>query len=267
MRKTMIAFFSAALLLGTLTFMSCSKETPKELPVPVDPGKPVEPGKPTPNPDDVFPAHTVGITNKKMDNQQGNITDYVLYIPDGYNEKKNYRWPVVISLHGVGEIGNDVNVVKRVGLPRVVAGKEFVMVAPQCLRNWWNIATLQILYKEILAKYHVDSSRVYLTGLSMGGMTTCDWSVAYPDQFAAIVPISGMGDVNKACNLKAVPVWAFHNADDPTVDVKGSRNMVAALKACGGNVQYTENATGGHNAWDKAYANPALYTWMLQQHK
>jgi predicted peptidase len=221
---------------------------------------------PIPPPEDVFSPQTPGTTVQTMDYKLGNIDDYLLYIPETYNKNKRYKWPVVFFLHGVAEIGTDVNVLRHVGLPPVVAGKQFVMIAPQCTASWWNTDVLQELYKEVLEKYHVDSSRVYLTGLSMGGFGTWSWAQTSPDKFAAIIPICGVGTPEQACVLKKMPVWAFHNADDTIVAVSGSREMVNALKACGSSlVKYTENKTGGHDAWTAAYGDPALYTWLLQQ--
>ena len=219
-------------------------------------------------PEDVFTPQTPGITAQKVSTAIGNIGEYLLYIPETYNEQKRYKWPLVIFLHGVGEIGTDVSILKKVGLPKVVAGKQFVMVAPQCTATWWNTDVLQKLYKELLEKYHVDTTRIYLTGLSMGGYGTWNWAQASPQKFAAIVPICGAGTPSQACVLKNMPIWAFHNANDPTVNVAGSRDMVNALKACGSSlVKCTENATGGHDAWTKAYADSALYTWLLKQKK
>ncbi len=240
-----------------LALFSCSKKS-----------EPAPDKQPTPPPhEDVFPPQTPGITAHKLDNPSWNISNYLLYIPDGYNERKDYKWPVVIFLHGIGEIGNNVEVLRNVGLPKVVAGKPFVMVAPQCLSTWWNRDALNSFYKEVIGKYHTDSTRVYLTGLSMGGFATWDWAVFNPEKFAAIVPICGVGDPAMMEKLKSMPVWAFHCADDPTVNVSGSRNAVNALKALGGNVQYTEYPTGGHDAWTRAYATPDLYTWLLKQHQ
>ncbi|WP_341834682.1 hypothetical protein WJU16_17150 [Chitinophaga pollutisoli] len=129
-------------------------------------------------------------------------------------------------------------------------------------------AQFEVLYSQVLKDYNVDSSRIYLTGLSMGGYGTWSWVLNKPERFAAVVPICGEGTPSKACVLKSKPVWVFHNADDPTVPVKGSRDMVNAIRNCGGTlVKYTENATGGHNAWTKAYSDPALYTWLNQQKK
>ncbi len=113
--------------------------------------------------------------------------------------------------------------------------------------------------------YRVDPSRIYLTGLSMGGFGSWDWIVYKPAHFAAVVPICGGGTPSKACLLKDKPVWAIHNADDPTVNVQSSRDMVNAIIACGGKLlKYTENPTGGHDAWTKAYNDPALYAWLNQ---
>ncbi|PSL50104.1 phospholipase/carboxylesterase [Chitinophaga niastensis] len=252
-------------MLSALTLFACSK---KETTTPVETKPPVTTPPVIPPPvGDSFARQTPGITAQKIAIKGGNISDYLLYVPDGYNEKKDYKWPVVIFLHGLGEIGNNINVLRNVGLVKVVSGKPFVMVAPQCLSGWWNTEYLEAVYKEVINKYHVDPSRVYLTGLSMGGFGTWDWSSAHPERFAAIVPICGGGNVNTMVKLKTMSVWVFHCTDDPTVNVTNSRTLVKALKDMGGNVQYTEYPTGGHDAWTRTYANAEVYTWMLKQHK
>lgn len=255
-------------MLSTLALFACSKtETslPVEKPPVTKPPADTVPVKPPVQ--DTFPAQQTGITVQKIDTKGGNISNYVLYIPDGYNEKKDYKWPIVIFLHGVGEMGNNIDVIKNVGLVKVAAGKPFVIVAPQCLSGWWNTQYLEVLYKEVINKYHVDPKRVYLTGLSMGGFGTWDWSAAHPERFAATVPISGGGNASYAAKLKDMPIWDFHCADDPTVNVSNSRDMVKALKAVGSKILYTEYPSGGHDAWTRTYANPEVYTWLLQQHK
>jgi predicted peptidase len=256
--------FYALLIVLVAAMAACSGKDDTVVPG-IDNGVDTIPGKPV---EDGFTPQTPGTTVKQLDYKGGNIKEYLLYIPDTYNENKTYKWPVVIFLHGVGEIGTDINQIKNVGLVKVVKGKPFVMVAPQCTAIWWNTDVLQQLYKEVMAKYHVDASRIYLTGLSMGGFGTWNWAQISPEKFAAIVPICGAGTPAQACVLKQMPVWAFHNADDPTVSVSGSREMVNALKACGSKlIKYTESAAGGHDAWTKAYADTDLYTWLLQQKK
>ncbi|WP_349316477.1 prolyl oligopeptidase family serine peptidase [Chitinophaga sp. MM2321] len=266
MKKRAIKLFSHVFVLSTLALFSCSK-TGELIPV-VPPATPIDTvAKPTPPPvKDTLPSQTNGITVQDVNSGGANITNYLLYIPDGYNENQD-KWPIVISLHGVGEIGSDINVVRNTGLPKVVKGKPFIMVAPQCRSNWWNADALEVFYKAIMAKYRIDPSRVYLTGLSMGGMLTWSWAEAHPEHFAAIIPIAGNGDVKQVSKIKNTPVWAFHSANDGTVSVNGSRDMVNALKAIGGNVKYTEYPDGGHDSWTRAYATPELYTWLLQQHK
>ena len=267
MKKRAIKIFSHVFVLSALALFSCSKtET-------IDPAKvpPAStdtlPAKPPAAVEDTFASQKSGITVQKIDTKGGNISNYLLYIPDGYNEKKDYKWPVVIFLHGIGEMGNNLDVLRNVGLVKVVSGKSFVMIAPQCLSGWWNPQYLEMVYKEVLAKYHVDPSRVYLTGLSMGGYGTWDWSSAFPERFAAIIPISGGGDVARMTKLKTMPIWVFHSADDPTVNVNNSRTLVNALKALGSSVKYTEYPDGGHDAWTRTYANAEVYTWLLKQHK
>ncbi|HEY0273745.1 MAG TPA: hypothetical protein VGC22_11210 [Chitinophaga sp.] len=248
--------------------LACTKER-SYIPAPskaVDTVKPVTP-PPVEEKPDIFQLRDSGITIVTMSQPVGNMKQYLQYIPAGYNEKKTYKWPIVFFLHGTGEIGNNANILRNVGLPKVSAGKPFIIIAPQCNANWWNLDALQTFYLAMIKQYHIDNSRIYLTGLSMGGMQTWDWAIAQPKQFAAIVPISANGDTTKVKVLKNLPVWVFHNADDPTVSVWGDRSMVSALKSAGGNVKYTENPTGGHNAWDKAYAMPELYTWLLAQKK
>ena len=265
MKKRAIKNFGHALIFGvSIVFLSsCGKDalnSPSSL-------QSVEGNQAAVTAKAAFTAQTEGLTTQKTADQKGIIRDYLLYIPTGYNIKKDYKWPIVISLHGTGEIGTNVNVLKNVGLPKVVAGKPFIMVAPQCRSSWWNNASLDAFYKEVTAKYNVDLKRVYLTGLSMGGFGTWDWSVVAPDKFAALIPISGGGDPKRAAVIKNIPVWAFHNLKDPTVNVWGTLNMVDALKAVGGNIKSTIYNSASHDAWTATYANPAVYTWMLAQHK
>lgn len=218
-----------------------------------------------------FEQQAIGISVKTIGRTASGISkSYVLYTPATYNTEKTKSWPVIIFLHGIGERGSNINNVKNVGLPKKLAGDktfQFVMAAPQCNADtWWDISSLNALYAEVIEKYNVDPKRVYITGLSMGGYGTWNWAMKATDKFAAVVPVCGGADYPElVCNLVNKPVWVFHNANDPTVGVENSRNLVAALKKCGNTkVKYTENATGGHDAWTKAYNTPELYTWLLQ---
>jgi predicted peptidase len=204
--------------------------------------------------------------------------DYLLYLPETYGEAPDERWPLVIFLHGMGERGADLELVKKHGIPKLVeAGKEFpfVAVSPQCPGDsLWilKVDALRALMDEIVDTYAVDPGRVYLTGLSMGGYGTWHWAATDAERFAAIAPICGggysyMGYPEKVCALKDVPVWSFHGAKDPVVAIEESEKMVNALQACGGDVQFTVYPDAEHDSWTETYENAALYEWLLRHRK
>ncbi len=195
-------------------------------------------------------------------------TGYLLYLPEGYG-RKGTRWPLVFFLHGAGERGTDVELVKKHGPPKLVeAGKNypFILVSPQCPGDeYWSVPVLKALLDRVLEGYNVDRSRIYMTGLSMGGNGTWRMAAAYPDLFAAIAPICGWGDTALVSALKDVPVWAFHGKKDPVIAFERGENMVKSLKSAGGNVRFTAYPEAGHDSWTETYENPELYEWLLAQ--
>jgi len=193
--------------------------------------------------------------------------DYLLFLPQGYEQSKQ-TWPLMLFLHGAGESGTDMAKVKTHGPPKIVETKPdfpFILVSPQSAGRGWNNDTLNALLDDVIRNYRVDKSRVYLTGLSMGGFGTWSLAAAHPEKFAAIVPICGGGNTADAKKLATLPIWVFHGAKDPTVPVQRSREMVEAIKAAGGNVKFTEYPEAGHDSWTETYNNPELYTWLLAQ--
>ena len=192
--------------------------------------------------------------------------DYLLFLPRGY-EKSNQPWPLMLYLHGGGESGTNLAQLKRNGPPKYVESHpEFplILVSPQTMSGW-DLRTLTALLDGVVRRYRVDTRRIYLTGLSMGGGETWALAAAHPERFAAIVPVSGVVDPADARKLTAMPIWVFHGAKDPIVSVEYSRKMVAAIKAAGGNVKYTEYPDAYHNIWKRTYDNPELYQWLLAQ--
>jgi predicted peptidase len=129
---------------------------------------------------------------------------------------------------------------------------------------WWKPDEVMALTDEIIAKYKVDPDRVYLTGLSMGGLGTWETAVEYPDRFAAIAPVCGWGNPFRAPELKNVPVWAFHGVRDPAVPIAMHEQMVSVLKQVGGDVRFTRYPQAEHDAWTPTYDNRELYAWFLQ---
>lgn len=197
---------------------------------------------------------------------------YLMFLPDGYGEKQQ-QWPLILFLHGAGERGDNLEKVKVHGPPKIVKDQSdfpFILVSPQCQEDkWWpnEVDMLINLLDDVVARYDVDTERIYLTGLSMGGYGTWRLACEYPERFAAIAPICGGGISALADRLKDVPVWAFHGAKDSVVPLKESEDMVNALKACGGDAGLTVYPKAEHDSWTVTYNNKELYNWFLKHRK
>lgn len=192
---------------------------------------------------------------------------YQLFVPRHATDRKGEKWPLLFFLHGSGERGDDINRVKVHGPPKIADRNPdfpFILISPLLPSEQdWDTAKLEAILDKALASLPVDRSRVYLTGLSRGGHATWRWGAAQPGRFAAIAPVAGRGDPAAACALKDKPVWAFHGDRDDVVTPEGSFAMVRAVRACGGQPRLTIYPDLGHNAWDPAYDDPALYLWLL----
>ena len=192
---------------------------------------------------------------------------YLLYLPKDYDKKE--AWPLVLFLHGAGERGDNLDLVKKHGPPKLIEeGKSFpfLVVSPQCPENkWWEPVALTALLDEIVAKYKIDKDRVYVTGLSMGGFGTWSLAAHTPKRFAAIVPICGGGEAVAAQVSAARAHLGLPRGEGPGRAAGPSEAMVDALKQAGGNVKFTIYPNAGHDAWTETYANPKLYEWLLEQ--
>lgn len=203
----------------------------------------------------------------RLEKQVPVTMDYLLFLPQGYEQRES--WPLLLFLHGAGERGSDLELVKKHGPPKIVADKKdfpFILVSPQCPANrWWEPFELNALLDDIVAEHKVDSDRIYVTGLSMGGFGTWALAARAPDRFAAIVPICGGGEASWARRIRDLPVWVFHGGKDPVVPLASSERMVEALKEREGNVRFTVYPEAGHDSWTEAYNDPQLYEWLLAQ--
>jgi len=210
----------------------------------------------------LVPHRYTGKITKTVDIQ------YYVFLPKTY-EKNKQRWPLMLFLHGAGERGSDLKLVKKHGPPRIAEEKgdfPFVLVVPQCPDNaWWSSEILAALLDRVISDFRIDKDRVVVTGLSMGGFGTWDLGIEYQDRFAALAPICGGGNPVKAAQMKDIPVWAFHGNKDPVVPLVRSQEMVDALTRSGGNVRLTVYPEAGHDSWTETYANPELYEWLLAQ--
>lgn len=196
--------------------------------------------------------------------------DYLLALPSGYEAAADKKWPLVVFLHGAGERGGDLEVLKKHGPPKLVQeGRKFpfILAAPQCPTDqWWPDEPVLELIDHLQASLHVDPNRIILTGLSMGGYGTWAFAARAPERFAAIVPICGGGTPYLMRRLTKLPIWVFHGGKDPVVALEESDRLVNALKKNGAqNVQFTIYPEAGHDSWTQAYATDSLYEWMMAQ--
>ena len=200
---------------------------------------------------------------------------YLFFLPKDYYSDINTRWPLILFLHGMGERGANLELVKIHGIPKIIKTQTdfpFITVSPQCpIEYVWRDDDMQQAVEDILLKivknYRVDKTRIYVTGLSMGGYGTWSLAARRPDLFAAAVPICGGGDPATVNVLKNLPIWVFHGGLDEVVLPKESERMVRALEKAGGKVRYTLYPEAYHDSWTETYDNTALYDWLLSNRK
>lgn len=192
--------------------------------------------------------------------------NYLLYLPKDYEQQD--KVPLLLFLHGAGERGDNLELVKTHGPAKLVEqGKDFpfVIVSPQCPKNQrWNPNDLIALLDYIIANYKIDEKRIYVTGLSMGGNGTWKLAAEIPNRIAAIIPICGWGDPFAAMMMGKLPVWVFHGAKDVVVPLKSSEEMVEVMKRYGGEVKFTVYPEANHDSWTETYNNPEIYEWLLK---
>lgn len=199
-----------------------------------------------------------------------NIFPYFTYIPERISSSP----ALLIQLHGAGERGNgkeELDIALRYGFSHIINDENFtdcIFVAPQCTKDtFWGarVESLKVLIDNVIEKYSIDTSRIYLCGISMGAFGTWFTAMAYPDMFAAIMPCCGGGMPWNAKVLK-MPVWTFHGLKDTLVSPTQTTDMVDALKKTNPNVICELYENVGHNAWDYAFREETL-AWLLAQKK
>lgn len=202
---------------------------------------------------------------------------YLTYLPDDYTTSDK-SYPLILFLHGMGERGDDIEAIKTEGLTKKLESGDnvpFIVIAPQCpLNTKWEVHldVLRLLIDEICNTHRVDASRIYCTGLSMGGSGTWSLATTYPDLFAAILPICGRerNELDFPERLKKIvhlPVWCFHGDADPVVPLESSIYLSENLKAYGGNPILTIYEGIDHDSWTQTYANPEIYNWLLSHQR
>lgn len=226
--------------------------------------------------------------NKYVD--KGDTLNYRQLYPDADTLRK---FPLVIFLHGSGERGNDNEAQLKWGVMNFATDQNMMLhpafvIAPQCRENmsWSNFSReksstemrlqpaptkpmelLIGLIRQLIKTLPVDSNRIYITGLSMGGYGAYDAIERYPHLFAAAVPVCGGGDVSKAASIAHLPIWIFHGAEDPAVNPVYSLDMLQALTKAGAHPGFTQYPEVGHFSWLGAYSDPLMMEWLFRQHK
>ncbi len=199
--------------------------------------------------------------------------NYLLYLPD---DQPAESLPLIVFLHGSGERGNDLSMVKRYALPALLeSGQLFpaAVLSPQCpLETRWtdHAAAVLALIDTVRQTHNFDPTRLYLTGFSMGGQGT--WYIASraPRLFAAIAPVAARIPPDPhflmhICDIKDVPIWAIHGSADEVVPCENTRNLATALEACGGKVKVSllEGADHVQTAVRAFAPSFGLYEWLL----
>lgn len=195
---------------------------------------------------------------------------YLLFLPKGYQPRGatpgKKTWPLLMFLHGSGERGANLELVKKHGPPKIVEKKAdfpFVVISPQCpTGKRFAPRVLTALLDDVQHRHNVDSRRIYVTGLSMGGAGTWDLANADPKRLAAIVPICGTSEIDQS-RFRTLPIWAAVGGKDRPSLVGGLQQTVAQLREQGTPIRFTIYPQLGHNCWDAMYDDPALYKWLL----
>lgn len=228
---------------------------------------------------------------------EGRRMPYRILFPENYDRKRKY--PLVLFLHGAGERGvdNERQLIhgSKMFLDSVNRKKHpAIVVLPQCPEDsyWasvkqdlskrpigfefdysgpptWPLEAANALTRRIASEEAVDTGRIYVTGLSMGGMGTFESVYRYPKTFAAALPICGGGN-EKAYDqrVRETAFWVFHGDKDGVVDVQLSRNIASRLKEVKAKeVLYTEYPGVNHNSWENAFADPRFLSWMFSQRR
>jgi len=221
----------------------------------------------------------------QKDNQKGfqvEIRDsegynFLFFLPQNESESINGKLPAILFLHGIGERGNDLQILKREGLPKILDGDKnfpFIVISPQCpLSTEWyytnedNIRSINIMLDDAIKRFPIDTTRIYITGLSMGGIGTWYFAINSPNRFAAMAPVAFRGDGWSPCPAIGIPAWGFHGALDNVIPLSSAQNIVDAFEACGGNITFTVYNDASHDCWTRTYNNSQLYSWFLNYKK
>lgn len=221
----------------------------------------------------LFPNISFGqFVSDKLIISNTDTINYLIYFPEDYKIDSSFNYPLVLSLHGGGESGRDINILRTAGIPKLIEeGRKypFILLAPQNPHylRFWETENVMTLLREVIKKNRVDTNRIYLTGFSRGAYACWVLTMEYHNTFAAVIPISGAAPASYAIWVDKIPIWVFHGRDDELIMVDESINIVKRLQKYGHDPKITIYENTGHNAWDTTYNNPQVIEWLLLQKK
>ena len=276
--------FTYIIILVPCFFLSCSK---KDLD-----------SKQNENDLEFLPEDTGGMQKANNLGTTNAIFGHYIYTPSAYNESANTpKYPLLIFLHGSGERGNsEINpdALKKVlvnGPPKLIEKGEWqpkhpmIVASPQLTSGNWNPDNIHSFITYLITNYNINTERIYLTGLSLGGFGSFNYisSYGFDSYAAAIVPIAGGGNTNSGDKFTTTPVWAFHGDQDNIVSHNQSINMINAINEADPEIKAKITLYPGvsHNSWSRTYNssgmgdespnydtfNMTIYDWMFMYKK
>ncbi len=243
----------------------------------------------------VYKDYKAYLAGKRIYTKNYNNTDlnkygkgYMVYLPDGYEEKTSEKWPLILFLHGTGDRGTNVFLLAKASPYMMIREKgplPFIIIAPllnlskdfRCFPGHY----LEGVLDEVMENYRVDDKRIYLTGISMGGEASYRFSLEHPEKFAAVASLSGcLAKYDSAfyrekeemkniplSRLKGVPAWEIHGSDDIIVPVDKAQGTINDFNNSGVNIMFTILKNHDHDVWSDTYTDPEFYKWFLQYKK
>lgn len=234
----------------------------------------------------ILEPHTVNVSP--------NLPGFYSAVP-GHYYKNKLKYPVLIYIHGAGQFGNGIrpslDQVFKEGTPKLLQNKTFplnfvsgnrhyqyMVMMPQFARSF-TTTDMKAFYDYVLSHYRVDSSRIYITGFSLGGLMTSEFGSGFPKSIAAMIPMAGETSSNLLLKAKSIAtnklaVWVFHNNGDEVYDVSAAKNFVTAINNQRPSIPakltlFPPTGSANHDAWTRA-CDPAykengmnIYEWML----